>query len=371
MSLPVDQSGGPRWTSSTSKSSDASDSADLSPRSAGSPVVDDVQMKQNGQHYGGVICETDQATGPSPLDTETDLCQKLATTNLAKKGLEEQIARLEKEIQVCRKREVATRAVFINNYEQGQELAKRQRRLDKQEREQKDEAERVIASQKAEDDKRKVERKYLDEQNALIDQRIIAQEELTGSHGTIALKCTLDHKEDTKTTFLNDKKVKKDATSTLEIGPSAGHFGLKRDSDLDEWNVPTVQTNTFEVNWLRRYDYYRGWLDCAKVSDHEEALQQGMINEEEVAYLKDWYNPKNPWNAGCVVGANFTWTTLCNIHQKPEWLTLDNRQWGFHDLTPTLGTRPGMFWEGVKVGRCRTKEMFLDKLGEGAAKTTG
>ncbi|KAF2867378.1 hypothetical protein BDV95DRAFT_610780 [Massariosphaeria phaeospora] len=303
------------------------------------------------------------STAPNAIDPITESMESATIVDLQEE-LKKQVADLKKELAQCRKRENAILAVFATNYNKEKDLAQREISLLAKEMELKKLAEwekrenailavfAVNHQKESELTQRESELTQRDSELTQRDNEITQRDnsptqrdneliqrdsELTQRERAVE---EIEDEQETENERLewegawihqlvmSRKNItavpkqahlrKMTAQRLLHMGRALENFQVNPDLRIDTSSLPDIDMDDLAVKLLRVHDCYRGWLDCNRAIDHEMALHEGRITEEEVAYLTDYHDYRNPFNAGSMAGINFTWSALCHSHDKPE-----------------------------------------------------
>jgi hypothetical protein len=127
--------------------------------------------------------------------------------------------------------------------------------------------------------------------------------------------------------------------------------------------LPSIDMKDKDIMMMRTFDYYKGWLDCMKAVEDTEAERDGATIPTGMSdYLSDNKDPRNPYNAGQMIGANFGWSTICKEHQESGWdIRLDNRQWQQSELMlfQRFRAHHAQFWAGLSDGYLFAMRLFI------------
>ncbi|KAF1840140.1 uncharacterized protein K460DRAFT_410742 [Cucurbitaria berberidis CBS 394.84] len=268
-------------------------------------------------------------------NTETPT-QQLAESHAAQRDLERRIAELHeaharsvheinrhmerktsdllRELEQHKKREAAIQAMFVQNYEKEQELARKVHEL---------EAQNATLQEK---------------EQPKVDKSIAALEESSKQN------------DDSCDNYPGLEK----GITIFSLADSVKKFGVSADHKRPKW------FDGYNVDLLRRHDYYKGWLDCMRAFDDKAAAGRGSLSAEDTDHV---FDVESPFQAGCSVGALFSWSALCNAHGVPQRDNrLDDRQWFLEDLVPKTPLDDLRFWEGVQAGKNAVEPIFLETM---------
>jgi hypothetical protein len=265
--------------------------------------------------------------------------EKFRKREVKSTSLEQENARLKREVEQCRKREDALLAVFQTNYEKEQELSKKRIEIERKEAELQAKEERLEFARNCQEAREQDCVEHMVRLNEL--------EEVSSANDAPDAAYDFDKKGEARRWLY-------DVYEDFSINPAAHGTYVHVEGQM--------------LRTLRANDYYKGWLDCAKAVRKHEAWQKGIESYESAAHLFDFRDSKSPCSAGGNVGSLFTWSSLCDLYDKPEWdMRIDNRTWKHADFTPpsdssSLG--PPGFWAAVRNASDCVSSKFFDRLRE-------
>jgi len=285
-----------------------------------------------------------------------------------KRVSDRRIAELEKDLNLCQKREGAIKDVFFDLCDKQREWMMKEQGLEKKEQElnKKSYRHRIRL--------REFEEKELE----LEDARNLLRE-AQGEDNTD------DGDEDPATAARTPGQI----GVTTRPPKITNSFSYGKIEPMFTFNRTTMNAGTRldpkdkTVIHLRKHDYYAGWLDAMRSIDHQKSYSMVVKGLKRTTHrpniskcietLHDNSHPKNPKNAGINAGLMFAWSALCREHNMPQHdMRLDDRVWKLEDLVPvarndTFGENA--FWEGLDYGVDKMKRLFKLKLERGIWKT--
>ncbi|KAF2032137.1 hypothetical protein EK21DRAFT_110346 [Setomelanomma holmii] len=127
-----------------------------------------------------------------------------------------------------------------------------------------------------------------------------------------------------------------------------------------EFSEPAfVVADYFDIQLLRRHDYYEGWYDCLMMMHKKRSGKETRSRDANGTNLAT-----SPPNAGANAGILFAFVALCQEH-KPEWSTrLDDRSWIMDLLFPEGYDKHDEFWVGFANGVEYAEKFFVSYLAE-------
>ena len=116
------------------------------------------------------------------------------------------------------------------------------------------------------------------------------------------------------------------------------------------------------LHYAMQLELLRGFRGLIKGSDGTPI----QVAPEKVAFLKDYNNPRHPYQTGLRVGRTASWSVLCKAHKRPEWDTRQFKyEWRLEAFSPLdLSPRPKTFWDGVLKSVEDTREAFEKQMAE-------
>jgi hypothetical protein len=216
---------------------------------------------------------------------------------------------LERELRQCRAREEAVQAVFIQNFEETQELAEKSRALERDEDRLRQREESVNIRDVMLEEKRSKFGEYLALHNAQSVEKVKSRDQEVHNKATLPKPSRGLTNPDI---YLQDY-----GNEHIPL------FVVNSRHNFEKYNmdVSFESMNGIQVQLLRRHDYYTGWL-------HSRQLR--VTDEDDVKYnfhlAADSYGPHKfdanlPFTTseiGINAGFTFAWAALCN-EVKPEW----------------------------------------------------
>lgn len=275
--------------------------------------------------------------------------------------LKDVIEILKQELADCYKREIAARAVFINNFEKEQALSQKTLELELKESSLKlreADLDMKIATAEA-------EQKQLECRKTLADRHVMKQKIIADTYKAEIKQATgqsagqLEAGVRAKATQPHRIHPPPSAYTTL-FEDSTFHMG--DDSQFDKYILP-VSAQSMEsehVLLLRAHDYYKGWLDSMIAQDRQKGLDAGWLRSDDFGYLRDSSDLRSPLSAGRFVGLLFGWSALCAKYGYREHdVRLDGRTWSLSDLNPFFSEATENFWTEVEEGIKGAKAKFM------------
>jgi hypothetical protein len=271
-----------------------------------------------------------------------------------KRDMGNRIKELEEELSQCWKREDAIETVFMQNYENQQELAGERRRLEREDA-------------LLEEERENLRLQALDMADSMEDEQEVNTENTAAERG------------DEQTTESNETRIDENSITCASLH----HYSFGAVKDLFKANPKVIDwehvcstgstskhlapdATDSRVFLMRRHDYYKGWLDCIKATDDINASGNWTESDDQKAYLLNVRDSRNPENAGRNAALSFMWSALCTQHGFPEHdVRLDNRMWNLEDLIPLSDRDDTGFWKGFRWGAQQMEKLFELKMESG------
>jgi len=116
------------------------------------------------------------------------------------------------------------------------------------------------------------------------------------------------------------------------------------------------------LHYAMQAELLRGFRGLIKGSDGTPI----QVAPEKVAFLKDYNNPRHPYQTGLRIGRTASWSVLCKAHKRPEWDTRQFKyEWRLEAFSPLdYSPQPKTFWDGVLKAVEDTREAFEKQLAE-------
>ncbi|KAH5432724.1 hypothetical protein HBI47_096670 [Parastagonospora nodorum] len=283
---------------------------------------------------------------PTPLRTATPntqaLIEQLAASHALQRQQESRIRELlskqhdlSKELEHGRKRETAVQAVFVENLEREQELAKRERVVEEKMKQLNKQEEYIVEKEKSTNEKVKE---------------------------VMQLQKALGHHTPSTSKLEADRVRQKAGVNYLGLSDYA-HCSFSRNTahlDTDDFHISAAIMNGQDVQTLRRHDYYIGNYSCSYQNLMKE-WEQTQPKVESFPYLNECL--ANPESNGRNAGALFTFAALCANH-KPEWdMRLDKYTWPMECIESACGLggddrNEAGFWHGFAEAKEEMKAKF-------------